>query len=125
MRTTTLIDGDRRALIVPNKTFITEQLVNWSLDPMTLIVRTIGVAGGADLALAQKLIRDTAKSLPQVLKDPEPTVYFMGVGESMLSFELRVFVKVEHRMPLIHALDIALHEAFREHDLPIRIPAPA
>lgn len=126
MRTTTLIDGDRRALIVPNKTFITEQLVNWSLDPMTLIVRTIGVAAGADLALAQKLILDTAKSLPQVLKDPEPTVYFMGVGESMLSFELRVFVKdLEHRMSLIHALDIGLHEAFREHDLRIRIPAAA
>ncbi|MDQ3774645.1 MAG: mechanosensitive ion channel [Pseudomonadota bacterium] len=126
MRTTTLIDGDRRALIVPNKTFITEQLVNWSLDPMTLIVRTIGVAAGADLALAQKLILNTAKSLPQVLKDPEPTVYFMGVGESMLSFELRVFVKdLEHRMPLMHALDIALHEAFREHDLRIRIPAAA
>ena len=126
MRTTTLIDGERRALIVPNKTFITEQLVNWSLDPMTLIVRTIGVAAGADLALAQKLILNTAKSLPQVLKDPEPTVYFMGVGESMLSFELRVFVKdLEHRMPLMHALDIALHEAFREHDLRIRIPAPA
>ncbi|MGH8563148.1 MAG: mechanosensitive ion channel domain-containing protein [Gammaproteobacteria bacterium] len=126
MRTTTLIDGDRRALIVPNKTFITEQLVNWSLDPMTLVVRTIGVATGADLALAQELILNTAKSLPQVLKDPEPTVYFMGVSESMLSFELRVFVKdLEHRMPLMHALDIALHEAFREHDLRIRIPAAA
>ena len=96
---------------------------------MTLIVRTIGVAAGADLALAQKLILNTAKSLPQVLKDPEPTVYFMGVGESMLSFELRMFVKdLEHRMhrmALMHALDIALHEGFREHDLRIRIPAPA
>jgi potassium efflux system protein len=126
MRTTTLIDGERRALIVPNKTFITEQLVNWSLDPMTLIVRTIGVAAGADLALVQKLILNTARSLPQVLKDPEPTVYFMGIGESMLSFELRVFVKdLEQRMPLMHALDIALHEAFREHDLRIRVPAAA
>jgi small-conductance mechanosensitive channel len=113
-------------LIVPNKTFITEQLVNWSLDPMTLIVRTIGVAAGADLALAQKLILNTARSLSQVLKDPEPTVYFMGIGESMLSFELRVFVKdLEQRMPLMHALDIALHEAFREHDLRIRVPAAA
>jgi Small-conductance mechanosensitive channel len=124
MRTTTIIDGDRRALIVPNKIFITEQLINWSLDPLTRIVLKLGVAAGTDLALAQKLILDTAKSLPQVLKEPEPTVYFMGVGESTLSFELRVYVKeLENRMPLMHALDIALHEAFREHDIRIRIPA--
>jgi hypothetical protein len=37
--------------------------------------------------------------------------------------ELRVYVKeLENRMPLMHALDMALHEAFREHDINIRIP---
>ncbi|MGH8478912.1 MAG: mechanosensitive ion channel domain-containing protein [Gammaproteobacteria bacterium] len=124
MRTTTIIDWDRRALIVPNKTFITEQLINWSLDPTTRIVLKIGVAAGTDLALAQKLISDTAKALPQVLKEPEPTVYFMGVGDSTLNFELRVYVKeLEQRMPLMHSLDIALHDAFRDQDIRIRIPA--
>lgn len=124
MRTTTIIDWDRRALIVPNKTFITEQLINWSLDPTTRIVLKIGVAAGTDLTLAQKLILDTAKALPQVLTEPEPTVYFMGVGDNTLNFELRVYVKeLEQRMPLMHALDIALHDAFRDQDIRIRIPA--
>jgi small-conductance mechanosensitive channel len=37
---------------------------------------------------------------------------------------LRVYVKeLEHRMPLMHALDMALHEAFCEQDIRIRIPA--
>ncbi|MGQ0594411.1 MAG: mechanosensitive ion channel domain-containing protein [Gammaproteobacteria bacterium] len=123
MRTTTIIDWDRRALIVPNKTFITEQLINWSLDPTTRIVLKIGVAAGTDLALAQKLILDTAKALPQVLTEPEPTVYFIGVGDNTLNFELRVYVKeLEQRMPLMHSLDIALHDAFRDQDIRIRIP---
>jgi potassium efflux system protein len=36
MRATTIIDWDHKELIVPNKTFITNQLVNWTLtDPET------------------------------------------------------------------------------------------
>jgi potassium efflux system protein len=123
MRTTTIIDWDRRALIVPNKVFITEQLINWSLDPMTRIVLKIGVAAGTDLALVNQIIMDTTKGQPQVLKEPEPMVYFMGVGENTLNFELCVYVKeLENRMPLMHVLYMALHEAFREHDINIRIP---
>jgi potassium-dependent mechanosensitive channel len=123
IRTTTIIDWDRRALIVPNKTFITEQLINWSLDPMTRIVLKIGVAAGTEVALATQIIMDTVRAQPHALKEPEPTIYFMGVGEKTLNFELRVYVKeLESRMPLMHALDINLHEAFNRHNIMVRIP---
>ncbi|MCX9458269.1 mechanosensitive ion channel, partial [Vibrio cholerae] len=38
-RATTIADWDRKEIIVPNKAFITEQFINWSLsDPITRIV---------------------------------------------------------------------------------------
>lgn len=41
-RATTLTDWDRKEIIVPNKAFITEQFINWSLsDSITRIVMTI------------------------------------------------------------------------------------
>ena len=43
-RATTLTDWDRKEIIVPNKAFITEQFINWSLsDTVTRIVLTIPV----------------------------------------------------------------------------------
>jgi potassium efflux system protein len=123
MRTTTITDWDRRALIVPNKSFITEQLINWSLDPMTRLVVKIGVGKDTELPQAHRIILETARAQPGVLKEPEPTVYFNGVGESTLNFELRLYVKeLEQRLPLLHTLVMALHEAFHKHNIPVRIP---
>jgi len=56
MRATTLIDMDQKDLIVPNKTFITNQLVNWTLsDPVTRVVIPVGIAYGSDVELAHRL----------------------------------------------------------------------
>ena len=43
MRATTLIDWDQKEHVVPNKTFITSQLVNWTLtDTITRVVIPVG-----------------------------------------------------------------------------------
>jgi potassium efflux system protein len=67
MRATTLLDWDQRELIVPNKTFITSQLVNWTLtDPTTRIVIPIGIAFGSDVAFAHELMLKTVKETPLI-----------------------------------------------------------
>jgi len=48
IRATTITDWDRKELIVPNKTFITDQLVNWTLnDPVLRVVVPVGIAYGS------------------------------------------------------------------------------
>ncbi|MGV8378010.1 mechanosensitive ion channel domain-containing protein, partial [Pseudomonas aeruginosa] len=45
IRATTITDFDRKEIIVPNQTFITGQLVNWSLsDTVTRVTIKIGLA---------------------------------------------------------------------------------
>src|SRR5690606_10779634 len=49
MRATTIIDGDRKEYIVPNKDLITERLLNWTLsDGFNRIEIRVGVALGSD-----------------------------------------------------------------------------
>ncbi|HCT98917.1 MAG TPA: mechanosensitive ion channel protein MscS [Methylococcaceae bacterium] len=124
MRATTLIDGDQRELIVPNKTFITSQLVNWTLsDSTTRIVIPIGVAFGTDVDIAHNLMLEMVKSMPLVLNEPEPCVLFVGFGESSLDFSIRVFVSDPiQRWPVIHDLNIALERILREHHIEIPFP---
>jgi potassium efflux system protein len=124
MRATTIIDGDQKELIVPNKTFITSQLVNWTLsDAITRIVIPVGIAYGSDVKLAHKVMMDTVRSTPLVLADPEPSVLFVGFGESALDFSIRIFVgELINRLPATHDLHVRLEQAFREHNIEIPFP---
>ena len=124
IRATTIRDLDRKELLVPNKLFITDQMINWSLsDPINRVVIPVGVAYGTDTALAHQVMLDTIKSLPLVLKEPKPSVYFIGFGDSSLDFEVRVFVKsYEDRFASIHAVHMELEKALRKHDIEIPFP---
>jgi len=124
IRATTITDWDRKELIVPNKTFITDQLVNWTLSDTTVrVVIKIGIAYGSDTVVAQKVMMDAAKSHPYVLDDPAPVVVFQQFGDSSLDFEIRVFVRaLEHLLPVRHDLHMQLNQAFVDHNIEIPYP---
>ena len=124
IRATTILDWDRREVIIPNKTFITERLVNWTLtDPITRTIISVGVAYGSDVDLTEKLLYDIAKRSKAVLNDPSPNVVFMSFGESSLDFELRVFVRgVRDIVAVKHELNKAIDREFREHSIEIAFP---
>jgi potassium efflux system protein len=124
MRATTLIDFDQKDLIVPNKTFITSQLVNWTLsDATTRLVIPIGIAYNTDVEKALKVMVETVRSTPRVLAEPEPSVLFNGFGESSLDFLIRIYVsELSHRLPVTHDLLLRLEKALREHQIEIPFP---
>jgi potassium efflux system protein len=124
MRATTLIDMDQKDLIVPNKTFITSQLINWTLsDAITRVVIPVGIAYGSDVDLAHKVMMDTVQSTPLVLAEPEPSVVLVGFGDSSLDFSIRIFVsELSNRLPVTHDLHLRLEKAFREHNIEIPFP---
>lgn len=123
-RATTIIDWDRKELIVPNKEFITSNLVNWTLsDHVQRLVLRVGVAYGSDTALVERLLLEVARQNPQVLDDPPPQVLLTEFADSALQFELRVFVSgIDPYLWLRHPLNAAINEAFREAGLEIAFP---
>ena len=124
MRATTIIDWNNKELIVPNKTFITSQLVNWTLtDPVTRIVIPLGISYGSDIDLAYRTISETVSSTPLVLKDPQPSIYFIGFGDSSLDFTIRVYVnELSDRMPVTHDIHVRLIAALRKQNIEIPFP---
>ena len=124
MRATTITDWDRKELIVPNKEFVTGQLVNWTLSDVVIrIIIPVGIAYGSDTKLAVKILEEIAEKDTSVLHDPEPCVIFWGFGDSALNFELRTFVKtyttyIETR----HNLHMEIDKAFRKAGITIAFP---
>jgi potassium efflux system protein len=124
MRATTIIDWDRREMIVPNKTFIQERLTNWTLtDAITRRKINVGVAYGSDVELVERLLLKIAADNNKVLDDPAPEALFMSFGESSLDFCLRVFVKgYREHASVAHEIHKAIDREFKTHGIEISFP---
>tara|TARA_R110001606_G_scaffold83958_3_gene191285 strand:+ start:35160 stop:38639 length:3480 start_codon:yes stop_codon:yes gene_type:complete len=121
IRATTVFDFDHKEIIIPNKTFVTERLINWSLtDNITRVTLKLGFAYGSDLAMCRDILERAARENPRVLRDPEPLILFMAFGESSLEHELRVHVKeIGDILYATDELNRAIAEACREHNVEI------
>lgn len=123
IRATTITDFDRKDIIVPNKTFITGQLINWSLtDTVTRVTLKLGIDYGSDLDLVRELLLKGAHENPRVLKDPEPLVYFLNFGESSLDHELRMHVRdLGDRNPTLDEVNRYINREFKAHNIKISV----
>jgi potassium efflux system protein len=124
IRATTVLDWDRKELIVPNKEFITGRLINWSLsDNIIRIKMPIGIAYGSDTLLAEKLLLKAAKANALVLDNPKPQAVFLGFGDNSLNFELRVFINdINDWIPVLHKLNQTVDREFRKAGITISFP---
>lgn len=121
IRAITMIDPDRKEVIVPNKSFVTGQVINWALsNTVTRLVVSVGVAYGSDLDLVKRLLLQAAHEQPSVLKDPEPRALFLTFGASTLDHELRVYVgQISERNDTLDALNRRVNELFAENNIDI------
>ncbi len=94
IRATHIIDSDRKEVIVPNKTFVTSQLINWTLtDTVTRIVLTFVVNRGDDLEKVRTLLLQAAQENSRVMRDPAPTAQLSVYAPGGLTHELKFYVK--------------------------------
>lgn len=124
IRATTLVDWDRKEQIIPNKTFVTQDLTNWTLtDPITRVIIRVSVAYGSDVDQVRDLLQEVAENNERVVDDPAPAVFCVGLGDSSVNFEVRVFVRdLLDFMPLSHELHSAITRTLR--DANVEIPYP-
>ncbi|WP_083929007.1 mechanosensitive channel MscK [Providencia sneebia] len=119
IRATTIVDFDRKEVIIPNKAFVTERLTNWSLsDTITRITVSIGVAYGSDLEKVKRVLLSAATSNSKVMTDPGPSVNFIGFGASTLDHELRFYVRqIGDRGVTSDEVNRAIDRLCRENDI--------
>ncbi|MDH2397743.1 mechanosensitive channel MscK [Providencia rettgeri] len=121
IRATTIVDFDRKEVIIPNKAFVTERLINWSLsDTVTRITIAIGVAYGSDLDKVKRVLLSAATSNNKVMTEPAPNVYFTSFGASTLDHELRFYVRqIGDRGVTSDEVNRAIDKLCRENDIDI------
>jgi potassium efflux system protein len=106
IRATTILNGDNQSIIVPNRAFITTDLINWTLkDKVIRVSVRVKVAQGSDPDRVTDLLLTLAREDADVLRNPLPAAMLEDFSDSALNFALHVHVpepslggRVRHRL---------------------------
>lgn len=123
-RATTISDWDRKEIIVPNKAFITEQFINWSLsDSVTRVVLSIPAPAEANSEEVTQILLTAAQRCSLVIDNPPPEAFLVDLQQGIQIFELRIYAaEMGHRMPLRHEIHQLILAGFREHGIDMPFP---
>ncbi|MBF0255751.1 MAG: mechanosensitive ion channel, partial [Gammaproteobacteria bacterium] len=124
IRATTITNWDRQELLVPNKEFITNQLLNWTLsDQVTRITIAVGIDYGSDVGQALRLVEEAAKEHENVLEDPAPLITLEGFGDNTLNLLMRCYLpSLERRVSTMSELHQAIYHKLNEAGISIAFP---
>lgn len=124
LRTTRAVTIDNRVLIIPNHLYLENSLYNWTQnDTTTRESIQVGVAYGSDVQLVKKLLMQAASQHPEVLSDPEPTVFFTEFADSSLNFKLVFTINGSFEAQLPKSdIRFEIDKLFREHQISIPFP---
>ena len=124
LRTTRAVTIDNKILIIPNHLYLENSLYNWTQNGTTTRENVkVGVAYGSDVQLVKKLLLQAAKSQPEVLEKPEPTVLFTDFGESSLNFSVGFTINDSFNARFSQSgIRFEIDRLFREHNITIPFP---
>lgn len=126
LRASTVRGFDGLEALVPNSSFLENQVVNWTYSN-SRVRRTIriGVAYGADMPRAAALLAECAGRHVQVLREPAPEVLFEDFGDSAQMLALYFWVDLGPNVSGVRVeseLRFAIEAAFRQAGIAIPFP---
>jgi len=132
MRYTSILTFDNIEVIVPNKTFIESNVINWTMsDRVKRLKIPFGVAYGTDAKTVDEVIIPAIMALEKdFIKDDEdrlPRCVMTAMGDSSVNFELWVWIRVgiKNQIPPGATINDFLRTIYKTlNDNNISIPFP-
>ena len=125
-RSTLMRSMENINIIVPNSTFLEQQVTNWTLsDDLIRTKVTVGVAYGSDTALVAKILKHVAEDQENILNHPAPVVVFEEFGDNALVFDVYYWTKLRDMFQLhILASNIRMQAdaEFRKNKVTVAFP---
>ena len=125
-RSTIIRTGNNLDIIVPNSTFLENNVVNLTRgdDKLRTNVK-VGIAYGSPTREATKLMKHAAVEHGRILNSPEPFVWFTEFGDNSLNFEVHFWVKVRSisdRTRIESDIRYRIDQLFRDAGVTIAFP---
>jgi small conductance mechanosensitive channel len=118
---TVLKSGDNKTIVVPNGSLSNGHITNFSREQRRRADINIGIDYSADIKLARKILLEIAED-ERVLRDPQPVVHVVGLGDSSVNLSLRVWVATGDFWPVTFSFTERVKERFDEAGIGIPFP---
>lgn len=125
LRTTELCNLQGVQVIVPNKDIFQNKLINYTRNGVRRVDLELGVSFVEDFSHVARVSMDTVKAVPDVLVERGVDVFYQGVLESRVAFEVRFWITSDsnrHFHTVRSAVIVALKEAYRREGITIPFP---
>lgn len=121
--TTELTTTDHRQVIIGNGDVFGTTIENLTSKGIRRVDSNFGIDYEDDINKAIKVITSTAAAHPDVLSEPDaPWAKVVGLGESSVDIQSRVWCKSEHYWDVMFDLNKSIKEAFDKNGISIPYP---
>lgn len=93
MRTTRIRTMENTYVVIPNKQIIGDMLVNHSMYGEIRVNVPLGIAYKESIAAAREVLLPAIAKVPGVLSAPAPEVVAVGLGDSSVNLQARVWIR--------------------------------
>ncbi|MDA8584824.1 mechanosensitive ion channel [Rhodobacteraceae bacterium] len=124
VRSTEIETFDRSSIIVPNSELIANSVTNMTLgNKLGRIILPVGVSYDSDPETIMAILLELTAAHPKILKTPEPSVIFSGMGDSSLDFEIRGFIRdIGGGVGVSSELRVAIFKRLKAENIDIPFP---
>ena len=124
LRSTRAVTVAGELIVLPNAKVAGEAVTNLSQGDRAMRIRVnVGVAYGSDVALVSRILAEAMAEQPEVLKSPEPVVFFQDFADSSLNFSVMGWLDDPwDRMAIQSRVRMAIDAKFRENGVTIPFP---
>ncbi|WP_432737706.1 mechanosensitive ion channel family protein [Maridesulfovibrio sp. FT414] len=116
IRNTTMRTLDNSMIIIPNSSFLKGEIINLNYqDTRIRVTIPVTLAPGTKIKKATKVMMKVLSKHPNILKEPEPVVFFKRFGNFGLDFEIYFWVNnFEDKYPTESDIINELDEKFQD-----------
>ncbi|HDZ56201.1 MAG TPA: mechanosensitive ion channel [Pseudomonas xinjiangensis] len=119
---TVLKTPDNKTITIPNGSLSNGNVINYSRQPTRRVHLDIGIDYGDDVKKAREILLGLAHSDNRVLKDPEPAVWLVSLGDNSVNLSLRMWTKTDDYWGVFWEMLEQTKEAFDQEGISIPFP---
>jgi small conductance mechanosensitive channel len=119
---TVLRTGDNQEIVIPNSQVFGGSITNITACETRRIDLVVGIGYDDDIKKAKSLVETIIAGNPTILKDPEPTIMVLELGESSVDLAIRPWVNTADYWTVRSDLLQTIKETFDENGISIPYP---
>ncbi len=114
---TTILSPDKKTIILPNGPLSTGVITNYTTNGFLRVDLVMGISPSTSIDRAREVAIASMLTHPKVLKNPQPEVNVLKVGDGMVTLAIRPYTLQGDYWDVYFGVQELVKKSFDEHDI--------